>query len=162
MEPARFFGLEASAVLAAVLSLTPLAAGYLLPRAPSQRSPRPPFDTGEGALIGRGGAPSCPDCRAGAEETDLRREAERENMCKDLTVPELVHMFETLPFHEGWDYETRLRAVLSYFRTGGRVERAEGAEVALRDFALPGRVYLDSMGHRFGIPHVALAESSCP
>ena len=68
----------------------------------------------------------------------MQREADRERMCKDLTEPELVHMFETLPFHKGWDYETRLRSVLRHFRSGGRVKRAEGAEAVLRDFALPG------------------------
>jgi hypothetical protein len=83
-------------------------------------------------------------------------------MCKDLTEPELVHMFETLPFHKGWDYETRLRSVLRHFRSGGRVKRAEGAEAVLRDFALPGPLSRDSMSRRFGIPPVALAESSCP
>ena len=36
-----------------------------------------------------------------------------------LTEPRLVHIFET--FHEGWDYETWLKAVLKHFRTwGGR------------------------------------------
>jgi hypothetical protein len=30
-----------------------------------------------------------------------------------LTERQLVHVFET--FHEGWDYETRLRAVLKHF-----------------------------------------------
>lgn len=31
-----------------------------------------------------------------------------------LSEPQLVHLFET--FHEGWDYETRLRAVSKHFR----------------------------------------------
>jgi hypothetical protein len=76
---------------------------------------------------------------AGTEEADLRREASRERMCNDLTEPELVRMFESLPFHEGWDYGARPRAVLRYFRTGGRVERAEGAAAGLRrlHFARP-------------------------
>lgn len=32
-----------------------------------------------------------------------------------LTEPQLVRIFET--FHEGWDYEERLRATLRHFRT---------------------------------------------
>ncbi|MXW35554.1 MAG: hypothetical protein F4X00_08760 [Gemmatimonadetes bacterium] len=32
-----------------------------------------------------------------------------------LTEPQLVHIFET--FHEGWDYEERLRATLRHFQT---------------------------------------------
>ena len=35
-----------------------------------------------------------------------------------LTERQLTHVFET--FHEGWDYETRLRAVLKHFRAHGR------------------------------------------
>jgi hypothetical protein len=31
-----------------------------------------------------------------------------------LTEPQLVHVFET--FHEGWDYEPRLKAVLAHYR----------------------------------------------
>jgi len=35
-----------------------------------------------------------------------------------LAEPQLVHIFET--FHEGWDYDTRLKAVLKHFRAIGR------------------------------------------
>jgi hypothetical protein len=31
-----------------------------------------------------------------------------------LTAPQLFHIFET--FHEGWDYEPRLAAVLPHYR----------------------------------------------
>ena len=31
-----------------------------------------------------------------------------------LTEKQLVHLFET--FHEGWDHEPRLKAVMKYFR----------------------------------------------
>jgi hypothetical protein len=33
----------------------------------------------------------------------------------DLSEAHLVHLFET--FHEGWDYESRLKAVLKHFHT---------------------------------------------
>jgi hypothetical protein len=36
-----------------------------------------------------------------------------------LTEKQLVHIFET--FHEGWDYEPRLSAVLRHFRAHGRL-----------------------------------------
>jgi hypothetical protein len=35
-----------------------------------------------------------------------------------LSEPQLVHIFET--FHEGWDYEPRLKAVLRHFRAWGK------------------------------------------
>jgi len=35
-----------------------------------------------------------------------------------LTEQQLVHIFET--FHEGWDYEPRLNAVLRHFRAHGQ------------------------------------------
>ena len=35
----------------------------------------------------------------------------------NLTEKQLVHIFET--FHEGWDYERRLRASLAHFRAWG-------------------------------------------
>ena len=35
-----------------------------------------------------------------------------------LTEKQLMHIFET--FHEGWDYEPRLNAVLRHFRAHGR------------------------------------------
>jgi hypothetical protein len=41
-----------------------------------------------------------------------------------LSEPQLVHLFET--FHEGWDYEPRLSAVLKHFRTWER----KGREIA--------------------------------
>ena len=34
-----------------------------------------------------------------------------------LTETQVVHIFET--FHEGWDYQERLDAVLRHFRTWG-------------------------------------------
>jgi hypothetical protein len=34
-----------------------------------------------------------------------------------LTEKQLVHIFET--FHEGWDYDDRLKAVLKHFATWG-------------------------------------------
>jgi hypothetical protein len=37
-----------------------------------------------------------------------------------LTEPQLVHIFET--FHEGWDYQSRLDAVLKHFRTWAAAE----------------------------------------
>jgi hypothetical protein len=39
-----------------------------------------------------------------------------------LTEQQLVHVFET--FHEGWNYEIRLRAVLKHFRAHGRTAAA--------------------------------------
>jgi hypothetical protein len=33
----------------------------------------------------------------------------------NLTEKQFVHIFET--FHEGWDYENRLRTTLAHFRT---------------------------------------------
>lgn len=34
-----------------------------------------------------------------------------------LTEPQLIHVFET--FHEGWDYQLRLDAVLKHFARWG-------------------------------------------
>lgn len=39
-----------------------------------------------------------------------------------LSEPQLVHVFET--FHEGWDYEPRLKAVLKHFRAHARTAAA--------------------------------------
>jgi hypothetical protein len=39
-----------------------------------------------------------------------------------LTEQQLVHVFET--FHEGWDYDIRLRAVLKHFQAHGRTKAA--------------------------------------
>lgn len=73
---------------------------------------------------------ACPDDRfaewaatVGVEHGSLVAD-EKEDMIYELDSvvaqlygvdePQLIHIFET--FHEGWDYEERLRAVLKHFR----------------------------------------------
>lgn len=41
-----------------------------------------------------------------------------------LSEPQLVHIFET--FHEGWDYEARLRATLRHFRSAAQTASRKG------------------------------------
>jgi hypothetical protein len=97
--------------------------------------PRPPADTPlRDRVIELAGRLACPDDRfavwareAGVACGPLAPD-EKENLIHELdavvahlyglTERHLVHIFET--FHEGWDYEARLRATLRQFREWGK------------------------------------------
>jgi hypothetical protein len=93
--------------------------------------PRPPVDDPlRLRIIELAGRLACPDERfaAWAEEVGVAcgplAADEKEDMIRELDAvvarlynlkeKQLVHIFET--FHEGWDYENRLRATLKHFR----------------------------------------------
>ena len=99
--------------------------------------PRPPPDDPlRRRAIELAGRLACPDDRFAAWADEVGVECgplaadEKDDMIHELDAvvahlyglsqPQLVHIFET--FHEGWDYEDRLRAVLHHFEAwNGRV-----------------------------------------
>ena len=100
--------------------------------------PRPPADHPlRLRAIGLAGRLACPDERfaAWAKEVGVAcgplAPDEKQNMIHELDAvvahlyglseKHLVHIFET--FHEGWDYDARLRATLKHFRDLNRRER---------------------------------------
>lgn len=97
--------------------------------------PRPPTDHPlRRRAVELAGRSACPDKRFAAWAKELGvacgplQEDEKDDMIHELdavmaqlyglTEKHLVHIFET--FHEGWDYEERLRATLAHFRRLGQ------------------------------------------
>jgi len=101
---------------------------FLLNQFPIPRPPR--SDKRWQRVVALAGRLACPDERfatwAKAVGVDCGKlpEDEKQDMIAELdavvahlyglTEAQLIHIFET--FHEGWDYETRLKAVLRHFR----------------------------------------------